>query len=649
MSRLQSTPPQPGDSSAPPGAGSSVPPSPREPARIRPRVALLILLTQAILIWWTADSEITRGIYLICYTLMMPTVMYLLVARILRRWLPFNGSELLLGYIVLTATIPIIGFGGLRFVVVGMGYLPFFSQSQPSLSQYLPSLKGLPVLHDMHAITGLYTGGTDVPWAAWTLPIAFWSTYLFLLSLLWISFAAILRRIWIHQERLTFPIAVIPLQMEDRRDDLFRKRLFWYGFLIPAVLQSLLAIRQWVPSVPAIQLKATDLRPQIFNSPPWDAIPNLNVGFYPMAIGLAYFIPSDVSFSCWFLSIVMRLVYVVGAAMGLESAGTGAARFPYREEQAAGAWLAFALLILWGAHRHWKTVSSLIPQPERRELRWLSLLALGCVIGCSLMMHVAGIPVVMSTGVVLVYAAYVLSGARVRAESGGQWTFAPLFWTPDRLMNSLVGTQGLGQRSLVASGHFDLIHVDMRAQSLPYLMEGLNVAENSGIRWRTVLAWVAGGTLTALAMGWYCTLTHYYALGAATARVDDYAMLKVQTAFNEVQRLTNSPGTRDVPGIMAVLFAMALTLAMAWLRRAGLVGLHPVGYVLCNTLTMSSFVVPFFIAWLAKTVILRFFGHGTYRRSVPFFVGIALGDIVAQAVWAIIGGVFNVPIYQFLT
>ena len=129
---------------------SNVYSDPHPSAESRPprfRTAVMILLVQAGLIRWTTDSEIARDVYLICYALMMPTVLYLLAARVFRKWLPFDDRELLLGYIVLTATIPIVGFGGLRFIMEGVGYLAFFSQTQPLWEKYLPSVARLPVLH----------------------------------------------------------------------------------------------------------------------------------------------------------------------------------------------------------------------------------------------------------------------------------------------------------------------------------------------------------------------------------------------------------------------------------------------------------------------------------------------------------------------
>jgi hypothetical protein len=329
----------------------------RAPGCPRLRALLLVFVAQAVLVAWVADSEIARSVYLICYSLMMPTVLYLLLTRLLRRWLALAREEVLLGYIVLTATIPILGFGGLRFLIPGLGglrflipglgFLTYFSERQPQWVRYLPHLPRLPVLSDAQAAQGLFRGESSVPWSAWAWPIAFWSAYLLLLAAIWLALALALHRVWIDRERLTFPITVLPLQLTDPRDDLFRRPLFWLGFAIPAVLQSLLAIHEWVPAVPAFQLKAWDAKPLWFTAPPWDALPDMFVGFYPMAVGIAYFVPSSVSFSCWFFWLVTKFSSVPGVMLGLGTGGMGAARFPFREEQAAGAWIVFAAMALF--------------------------------------------------------------------------------------------------------------------------------------------------------------------------------------------------------------------------------------------------------------------------------------------------------------
>jgi hypothetical protein len=621
--------------------------------RVRPRVLLLVLATQILLTTWVADSEIARGVYVVCYSLMMPTVLYLLAARGLARWLGLTRQEIVLGYIILTATLPLVSFGGLRFIMGGMGYLAHFSEVSPQWTRYLGHLPSLPVLHDPQAIAAFYRGhGAAVPWGAWAVPIAFWSTYLLLLVGIWLGLAAVLHRVWIQHERLSFPITVLPLQITDPKDDLFRKPGFWLGAAVPVILQSLLALHEWYPGVPAITLKAIDFKPILFTSPPWDAMPNFNLSFYPMAVGLAYFVPSDVSFSCWFFWLAARLMAVAGASAGLGGGGGAgvAARFPLAEEQASGAWIAFGLLALWGARRHFGSTVRDLAAADRQALKRWGGGAAACAVACVLMMAVVGVPILVAVVVLTVYIAFIVSAARIRAEAGGMWTMASVIMTPHRTALAALGTLTLPEKGLVAGGHFDLIHVEVRGQSLPYLMEGLKMADTLGIRWRTVLFWVGIGSITALAIGWWSGLSQFYDLGAATAKTDPYIVAKARTLMSGMNNAASNRAAWDAPGIGAMVAAGAFTLFLAWMRTIfPAFPLHPVGYVACNTHTMTAFFVPFFFSWMVKGLLLRYGGTAAFRKGTPFFVGLIVGDIVIQAFWATAGRLFDAPVYSFLT
>ena len=52
-----------------------------------------------------------------------------------------------------------------------------------------------------------------------------------------------------------------------------------------------------------------------------------NISLYPFAIGLAFFVPLDLSFSCWFFFLARKMFQVFGAATGLD--GPGSQGFPY--------------------------------------------------------------------------------------------------------------------------------------------------------------------------------------------------------------------------------------------------------------------------------------------------------------------------------
>jgi hypothetical protein len=612
-------------------------------------VLLLTLAAQAAFIWWVTDSEIVQSVYLICYSLMMPTTLYLLCGGAIQRLLRLERREFLLSYIVLTCTLPIIGFGGLRFLIPAMGWLSYYSTTQPQWMSYLPGLSSLPVLHDAEAIRGLYKGGA-VPWQAWAIPIGFWSAVLLLLNGAWLGLAALIHRIWIHYERLTFPITTLPLEMTGAAHGPFRQPLFLLGAAIPIVLQSLLVLHDWYPAVPAMQLKVFDIRDALFTSSPWNSIPNLGISFYPMAIGLGYFMPSSISLSCLVFWVLIRLAYPIGSMAGIEAAGAGATRFPYPFEQGAGAWIAFALLALAGVRHHWSHLLQAAGPVERRSIHGLGAMAVSCMALVAAMACGTGISPWIGIGSVVIYAANVLSGARVRAEAGGVWTFSPVTWTPGRITAEVFGGPHGGPRPMVAGAMFDLVYVDIRGQSLPFLMEALKVGETVGIRWRSVLLWVGLMSLTALAFGWWFSLQQFYSVGAATAKSNAYALVKVQIGMGEMQTMALRRAGFDYAGGVAMLFGAAATAALALLRTR-FIGfpLHPVGYVLCNTFTMNSFFVPTLIAWVAKTLVLRYGGQGLYHRSLAFFVGLTIGDIGIQTAWTIIGRAYNVPIYQFLS
>ena len=599
---------------------------------MRFRVWAMILVVQAVLLWWTADSEIARSVYLLCYSLMMPTVLYLLLGGALRRLLQLDTREWLFGYAVLTATLPIVGFGGLRFLLPGMGYLTYFAPTMPQLASYLPFLSSLPVLHDPAAIDGFYKGRTSVPWAAWALPIAFWSTYLLLLHGLWLGLAAALHRHWIREEKLTFPIAALPLELSESKFALLRQPLFWAGVAVPVALQSLLVLHEWYPAIPAIQLKVADYREQLFPTPPWNSIPSFGVSFYPMAAGLAYLMPSSVSFSCLVFWVLIRVAYPLGTFFGLEAAGQGAARFPYPLEQSAGAWLTSAGLALWAGRKQLPTS------------------VLVCVALAAALLWGMGLPPMMALLAVVAYAGYVLAGARARAEAGGVWIFSPLTWTPGRVAFELSGAPRLEPRSLAAFGLSDLVHIDIRGQSLPYLMEALKLVDAQGISPKLLLRAVGVFSVTALAFGWMFSLPHFYELGAATAKSNAYIVTKTQIGMKEMHQLASRTPGFDRAGLGGMAFGALFVALLAFLRMRFMgFPLHPVGYILGTTLTMNAFFLPTLFAWLIKTLVLRYGGSLAHKKALGFFLGLTLGDIGIQTFWTLFGRLFDLPVYQFLT
>jgi hypothetical protein len=75
--------------------------------------------------------------------------------------------------------------------------------------------------------------------------------------------------------------------------------------------------------------------------------------------------------------------------------------------------------------------------------------------------------------------------------------------------------------------------------------------------------------------------------------------------------------------------------------------LHPVGYALVGSLVTTYLWPPLWISCLIKALILRYGGLGGYRRYIPFFLGLIMGEFVLGSVWALLSVVSKQRLYVF--
>lgn len=565
----------------------------------------------------------------------------------LQKWLPrlaFERSEILTLYVMLICSLPVAGFGMMRFLIPSLVYPAYMAQKEggrwAQVAQHLPSWWAP---KSSTAVTGFFEGSSPVPWGEWLAPIACWGGLFLALIIAQLALTILVRRQWIEAERLTFPIVYLPLRMTEQPRRFFGDPLMWLGFAVPFVMQSLLALNYLYPAVPAYQLKARYISP--FVNRPWSAFGILPIGFYPIAIGLAYLIPTDVSFSCWFFYFLVRLVNVAAAALGLDTTRAMAvSTFPYFQEQAAGAWIAFAALTLWVGRRQ---LARAAREASGRAACVVLTASLAFIFGFAAL---AGLPMWLAIGIFLIYMMYVVSAARVRAEVGTQWTFAPLVWTPNAVFMLGLGTRIFTEKAMTNMAVLEGITVDVRGQPMPNHMESLKIAEQSGLDRRRLIAVILLASATGLALAFYTSLWHWYHTGALTAKADRYHMGKVALNFTQLHARLDSPTEFNPAGLGAMGFAVVFTWALAVLRgRFTGWPFHPLGYVLSNTLTVGAFWLPIMIANISKVLVLRYGGAGAYRRSIALFVGVILGDVIAEAGWTAAGRIGGFPVYQFLT
>ena len=199
----------------------------------------------------------------------------------------------------------------------------------------------------------------QVPWGAWWRPILTWTLLGTLMAWSSLCICAMLRRQWVEQERLIFPLNYVPMAMTDPAHGqvptalhpFFRDGLMWLGFAVPTILHAFNSLHCYVPQLPALNLRSIPID-QALTAMPWRAMRPLAIWIYPMGIGLSYLLSRDISFSLFFFYWLGKFELALGGLIGMSASRGGAfGGFPFLEEQCAGALLLLTASGLWLGRR----------------------------------------------------------------------------------------------------------------------------------------------------------------------------------------------------------------------------------------------------------------------------------------------------------
>ncbi|MBC7289516.1 MAG: hypothetical protein H5T86_16025, partial [Armatimonadetes bacterium] len=259
-------------------------------------------------------------------------------------------------------------------------------------------------------------------WRGWVAPAAAWTFFIAAMCWTMLCLNALLRRNWTDESKLSFPIVQLPLEMVDVRGRLYRSKAMWIGFTVAMAVDVLNGLHHLYPSVPAFlgaRGAAYDLGQQLKNMP-WRAIGWTPLNVYPFAVGLAFFIPLDLAFSCWFFYVWWKWVKIASAAAGWGRI----ARAPWIDEQSFGAYLALAGYSVWAGRpalvKAWRSVFGVDVGDQGEPLRYAWAVA-GAALGfaaLTVFLMAAGASFAGAASWLAVYLAISLAIARVRAELG---------------------------------------------------------------------------------------------------------------------------------------------------------------------------------------------------------------------------------------
>ena len=146
----------------------------------------------------------------------------------------------------------------------------------------------------------------DVDWSAWIPPLLHWALFLLAFHLVLISLMVILRRQWVENEKLSYPVTIVPIEMMKEPEKgrwlgpFFRSPLMWLGFAFPFVIESLNCLHRYFPGA-GTQVNLHFGYAILLSRTVW--IP-FRINFLMM--GLAFFIETRLLFSMFAFYLVMQ-------------------------------------------------------------------------------------------------------------------------------------------------------------------------------------------------------------------------------------------------------------------------------------------------------------------------------------------------------
>lgn len=639
-------------------------PQPEHASRASPGVTLRAVLLGLVLIplncywvivvevrWYTLDGSCLPLFVTPVFMLALVTVGNILVGKLAPRRALRQG-ELLTVYIMLVMSVTMAGHDTLQNMFGHITHYAWYTYQHPDLKwpQTFGALlpRHLQVM-DVEALRGFYEGhSTMYRWAnlrPWLAPLAWWSAFVLVMVMMMLCLSVLFRRAWTEHEKLSFPIIQLPLALTERgaATSFFRSRLMWMGFALAAAIGILNGLHMFRPTLPFLNVRYDETRIE-FRTWPWNAGGNLPMSFYPFAVGLAYFLPLDLSFSCWFFYLFMRAERLIGHLLGYDAVPD----FPFVTEQGIGAWYAygFFLLLITRKYLHNAVRVALRPigdadaaEPMRyRTAFW------GLIVGMAVFVifwRAAGMSLGWAIVVLVTYFLLALSITRVRAEAGGQHTVWDL---EPRNLFRLFGSRAVGPKNLAAAAVSHWYWRLNRSHPMPSQLEAFKLAHEHGMNLRGLVAPMLAAMVVATFCGMWACLHVFYTDGAA-AKCRGFGNWTGIESFNWLGSAINQGFPAEPRRWAAVAAAAGFVAALSALHaRFPWWPFHPLGYAIGPGLIWLW--MPFLIAWFIKFFVLRYGGLRLYRRALPLFLGLVLGDYVMGAIWALIGVFRHIPTYQ---
>ena len=631
---------------------------PNRSVRYRAFVVSIILIP--INIYWNVQMELVRysGLpttislfFNVIFNLLVLSLANIGIKRLFRKTL-FKSGELSIIYVMLSIASGIGGHSMMQILPPMLGHPFWFATEENDWKnlfwRYLPEWL---TVNDKRALAGYYEGDTLYKieyFTAWLIPVLSWFSIIFIILLIMLCLNVIIRRQWVENEKLSYPIIQLPTEMTNSR--FYFNRWMWIGFILVAIVDILNGLHFLIPNIPQVFSKRYYLN---LSSEPFLAMGNLPFALYPFVIGLGFLIPLDLSFSCWFFFWFWKLQLIVGQMVGLSHLPG----FPYLHSQAIGGYIGVTLVALYVSRFHLLLVikqvlaQSSISNSRSQIMSYrkvVILLTVSSIILLALCQK-AGMSITVATIFFLLYYLISMGITRMRAELG-----APVhdihYTGPEQMMVWAVGTRRLGTTNLTVLSLFWFLTRTHYSHVMPHQLEGFKISTQVNIsQWKTFIAIIVACVVGIFSAFW--VLLHIpYQLGALAQipwpTVNAFGL----EPWRRLENWLINPMVTSIPETIFIGVGMLVTFGLMFMRMKFFwFPLYPAAYAVTNSWAIHNIWFCLFIAWVIKIIILQYGGLKAHQKATPFFLGLILGEFTIGSLWTIIGILLGIPTYGFYT
>jgi len=574
------------------------------------------------------------------------------VRRVARR-LELKPPELALIFVMLMAMGAIPGQEFAQHVYLnqlGLVHYTLPEIAPPDL--YLDQLNPL-LVPDVNREAGVikwaYEGlppGQEVPYRSWVRPLLVWTPFWFALYWVILCFTAIMAPRWEEQEKVLYPLVQVPVELAEpvarTGGPLLKNKLLWGCFGFSVLLYVIKGLHTYFPGVPDLNLQRD--AGIVISGGPLSVYNRLPLHFYPEMVGIAYLLTAEVGFSIWFFYHLQLLETAVRQAFGIWTN-----HYQFFEFQTAGGYVVLGLALLWSARRHVGTVVRAVvgsgedpsdprnPQPYR-------LATFGLVLGLIFIFYWCteiGLSLGWAMVQYLLFPLVSMVVARVVCEAG-MFIYSSPFRLNDMIFN-VFGAHRIGAQNVTLMTMTSWAQIRSTAtQNMPAIFQGFKMGSMAKLNRPQLLGAMFGAVCLAILVShatspyviykWSIPKLGWWPRGSSLGTVT-----RLVSFLKSPHEMTwGNWGALGLGGVMT-LFLVGMRQRFTWWP------FHPLGFVAWIGWPTSRYWLSIFMGWLAKVVVVRFFGFATFRKLRPGAFGLILGICFILTVWIVLHFVWEGP------